>query len=105
MARYIDADKLIEEYKRAIDEEWNKKTAPSSWSMAWENVIEDLEEAPTADVVELKHGEWVLRRQSNGVRTHQCSVCGRPIYTIDEDLKDYAPYCHCGAKMDGRSDT
>ena len=54
-----------------------------------------------ADFVEVRHGEWILRRQSNGVKVHQCSVCGRPIYTIDEDLKDYAPYCHCGAKMDG----
>ena len=52
-----------------------------------------------ADYAEVKHGEWILRRQSNGVKTHQCSVCGRPIYTIDEDLENYAPYCHCGAKM------
>ena len=52
-----------------------------------------------ANYVEAKYGEWILRRQSNGVKTHQCSVCGRLIYTIDEDLEDYAPYCHCGAKM------
>lgn len=95
MARYIDADRtkteLLENAVRIYDTQ----------NMSTEDVVCIIDEQPTADVAEVKCGEWVLRRQSNGVRIHQCSVCGRPIYTIDEDLKDYAPYCHCGAKMDG----
>lgn len=30
MARYIDADKLVEMYERAVVDEWNQKTSPSS---------------------------------------------------------------------------
>ena len=36
MARYIDADKLVERYETAINDKWNKKTAPSSWADAYD---------------------------------------------------------------------
>lgn len=51
MARYIDADKLIEKYENAMAEDWNKKTSPLSWSDAYDCVIADIDEMPTADVV------------------------------------------------------
>ena len=51
MARYIDADKLIEKYERVIKDPWNKSSAPSSWASAWECVIADIDDIPTADVV------------------------------------------------------
>ena len=51
MARYIDADKLVEMYERSADDEWNKKTAPSSWAEAFECAIADIDDQPTADVV------------------------------------------------------
>ena len=53
MARYIDADKLVEMYERAVKDAWNKKTAPSSWADAYDCVIADIDDQPTADVVEV----------------------------------------------------
>ena len=53
MNRYIDADKLVEKYERAINDEWNKKTAPSSWSDAYDCVIADIDDCSTADVEEV----------------------------------------------------
>ena len=50
MARYIDADKLVEMYERSADDEWNKKTAPSSWAEAFDCAIADIDDQPTADV-------------------------------------------------------
>ena len=57
-----------------------------------------LEDTPTADVVEVKHGKWDINRN--------CSVCG--VYKfegLDADVWadwdiDYCP--NCGAKMDGK---
>ena len=49
--RYIDADKLLEMYERAAEDDWNKKTAPSSWAEAFEWAIADIDDQPTADVV------------------------------------------------------
>lgn len=64
--------------------------------------VEDIESIPTADVEEVKHGEWKHE-------CLECSVCKRNIseiydadsymaYGIEDELK-YCPYC--GAKMDG----
>ena len=58
---------------------------------------------PTADMVEVKHGEWldcvetgttVAGIKVSGFVGYKCSLCGRY-----EGKKE--PYCNCGAKMDG----
>lgn len=55
---------------------------------------------PAADVVEVRHGEWIVTKTEFGWNSaeypteYTCSVCGRT-----EPQKE--PYCHCGAKMDG----
>ena len=68
---------------------------------------EDFKDA--ADVVEVRHGEWVeqiretiipVEYDSNGdlilhkVVEYTCSLCDRLCGKKE-------PYCHCGAKMDG----
>ena len=52
-------------------------------------------DTPTADVVEVRHGEWLPTRMEN----HECSLCH------DKYHFTY-PYCpSCGAKMDGKRRT
>ena len=52
-----------------------------------------LIQAPAADVVEVKHGEWLYSRVHNILH---CSECGE----IPDCFEP--PYCpNCGAKMDG----
>jgi hypothetical protein len=92
----------------------------TGYAKGWNAVIDIIEKTPTADVVEVKHGEWVayeLAEDDDGydygdshekrVIWYKCSVCGvgalgrcyedewysSPIRT------DYCP--NCGAKMDG----
>ena len=60
---------------------------------------------PTADVVEVVHGEWLpdyetfvdeWERESEPIQTGWvCSLCGRQEFQQE-------PYCNCGAKMDGK---
>lgn len=61
---------------------------------------------PTADVVEVRHGEWLTRdiRGADEIEV-KCSVCKSKVFY---PLKLYSPsvmypnYCSvCGAKMDG----
>ena len=68
-----------------------------------------IKSAPTADVVEVRHGKWVETQEPLGwcdVDCAECSVCHES-WIIDEDssIDDYEcmwHYCpHCGAKMDG----
>ena len=85
--RYIDADKLTFSRVRIIHSDgtmggWNAGVMSS--------VIKD---APAADVVEVRHGEWKKRGNEK-----KCSVCDF-IYYSNNDEWTYCP--NCGARMDG----
>lgn len=64
-----------------------------------------LKELPGEDVEKVKHGEWLpdietfvddSERESEPIQTGWvCSLCGRQEFKKE-------PYCHCGAKMDGK---
>lgn len=47
-------------------------------------------------------GKWrFLSCSCEGSALYKCSLCGRTTNLPREDyVIDYAPYCHCGAKMD-----
>ena len=105
MARYIDADEILKHQRkiRGFD------ISPENDFWDYAVLIEDIQNAPTADVAEVKHGEWkAIVKQDNYFEppycdTCKCSVCG---YVIDvsETVYNYCPMC--GAKMDGeRSET
>lgn len=91
MSRYIDVDKLQETvYKRV------NNPAIRDWLNSLIN------EQPTADVKEVKHGQWntvldesILEHYNNDVDIFACSICG---------IKSKRPtkFCpFCGARMDG----
>lgn len=88
MARYIDADN-IPYYLDTSEEapmEGRKVTFKS-----------DIDRMPTADVVEVKHGEWFLLDDGSGT----CTLCGKHQKNI-WDMDNWQNFCgHCGAKMDG----
>ena len=57
----------------------------------------DVRNAPTADVVEVRHGEWGF----DGLGW-TCSECGEYALSIKTNLQSRSKYCpNCGAKMDG----
>ena len=90
MAEYYSKEQLLECTKTA-------------WQYDMYDLEDFLEEVPTADVVEVKHGEWKHE-------CVECSVCKRNISEIcdaDSYLTSGIEYellfCpFCGAKMDGR---
>ena len=54
-----------------------------------------IENSPTADVEEVKHGEWIYN-----VKYYSCSICaGKRFNLLLGTDAEYCPYC--GAKMDG----
>lgn len=73
------------------------------------------------DVAKVRHGEWVRKGwqalpggNSDGKyeTVIECSLCGRQIairhdepYGVEDFVNGRYPYCHCGAKMDGATDT
>ncbi|MEE1097516.1 MAG: hypothetical protein U0K83_04200 [Bacteroidales bacterium] len=72
-----------------------------------------IEDAPTAEVAEVRHGEW-LKTEAYPHKVY-CSRCLKTYVTNDEIIQGRswqfpvycteAEYCpHCGARMDGDGD-
>ena len=92
---YIEDTNLIEEIRSLKIFVGGKDVFPDE---AKTSVLRVICEQPTADVVEVKHGEWekIVKDIGKGrTLTHyKCSLCG--VYVSDK-----VNYCyHCGAKMD-----
>ena len=103
MARYIDADVLHIQMQDLYEHHIEMHNFSADGAVA--DCLDLLDNAPTADVVEVKHGEWIPIVIQDGYYeppycdTIKCSECGA---LEDVSLHD-AKYCHmCGAKMDGK---
>lgn len=113
MARYIDADKLIEHIKdvptwyERLGIGWRSTKYPDGM-FDCDDVINSIGNQPTADVVEVKHGEWregALLKVGREIKHYPsviCSDCGITFCDIINNHNYMYRYCpHCGAKMDG----
>jgi hypothetical protein len=87
--RYIDADALLSRLPDDLPYKASVKRV--------------LTQAHTADVVEVRHGEWIKHSA-----WYECSVCKGDFF-VEGYAEDYDPisdwdlhFCpNCGAKMDG----
>lgn len=97
MAEYIDRDTVINKRRRMSEYD------EAGWCVTCQAVsVEDIENTPSAEVVEVVHGEWFLLDEclNEGV---YCSVCSKKVYRKEyANQKIKSKYCpNCGAKMDG----
>lgn len=93
MDEYIDREAALD----AITDLAGKVSTRSAYEAVWKSA-RVLEKIPTADVVPVVHGWWISFLDGDHImpeRYYRCSRCGRV-----ESRRQ--PYCHCGAKMDGR---
>ena len=95
MARLIDADALPVSKEYLVDE----AGFGASFYVVHKS---DIDNAPTVDAVEVKHGEWILLDECANEGVY-CSVCHKKVYRANyanQEIK--SKYCpNCGAKMDG----
>ena len=98
MIRYVDADLLKDEILS------NAVRLNHPKDLCTETTIFLIDVAPTADVEEVKHGEW--KKETKFIITDDPDDDGywRTVYICSECEREEwrkEPYCHCGAKMDG----
>ena len=98
MAEYIERDEAIRKAQDACIKIVFRVLGHGITQFDAADIVDVMESVPVADVVEVKHGEWIWTE--NGEADYEqfwvCSVCGE---------KDYIEtnYCpNCGAKMDGK---
>lgn len=56
-----------------------------------------LRDAPTADVAEVKRGQWIYKTTYGQLDECNCSLCGQLMTTLEGKRMNYC--CRCGAKM------
>jgi hypothetical protein len=108
MPRYIDAEKLFNwgDHKLSDAVKYgNKDEKQQHWSysiMMMYEIADEINAAPTADVAEVKRGEWAYDNQ----RGCYCSSCNEVVTkNLDADLWSAynPPFCpNCGALMKGK---
>ena len=110
MARYIDADALREDLKESesrlrelyegLKFAEDKQICAGQIITFFECILR-IKEQPTAEVVEVRHGEWNRVRwvkcddPDGGYWIVRCNQCSIPHF------KEYKFCPSCGAKMDG----
>ena len=101
MSRYIDADKLYE-LIRTNDYRLATINGSIDYGMFTIGIKQAIDEIPTADVAEVKHGEWELFEDCANAGVY-CTVCHKKVYReYYANVKPKSKYCpNCGARMDG----
>lgn len=100
MARYIDADNLIDELSAACMPIYEKGITGILGDNS--SIADIINEQPTADVQEVKRGYWIPERdpdENNRIQCFHCSVCDDDFHYIGAFVA--TKYCpNCGARMD-----
>ena len=100
MPRYIDADKaeeFIKSYGKGAISDGQTMLDPVDDIIL---LAKGIDLIPTADVVEVKHGEWFLLDECANEGVY-CSVCRKKLYRTEyANQKIKSKFCpNCGAKM------
>lgn len=93
MSDLISRQAAIDELQKEIDEQTNPLIR-CGIRLA-RNTIDEL---PSADAVEIRHGRWIDKSGGIEGAWNCCSVCGEKAI----DLYDFCP--NCGARMEGEQD-
>ena len=112
MAEYIEREALLQDIgETVLFSVRGGAKLPTPEMRGSNKVIDRIKSAPTADVVEVRHGEWFFTEY----KYFSCSECGESYYNgcdstfeAKERLRkgEYHNYCpNCGAKMDGKGES
>ena len=80
MADYVNRQALLDVCATIRDNEWNKQTAPASWSDAYEDFIDIIEQQEAADVVSKETHDAVQKAlvafaETDVVQVVRCGKC------------------------------
>lgn len=110
MADYIDRKELLKAMQKKHHNLLRNHGVWSEYAYGFDSAMAMVSCQPTADVVEVRHGEWVyydcVATYDGAKSGFACSVCSGfvddNIFDMDEFNKDFCGAC--GAKMDGKGE-
>ena len=103
MSRYIDADKLYE-LIRTNDYRLATINGSIDYGMFTIGIKQAIDEIPTADVTEVRHGKWLTWEEQfpnrKPTKKNNLGVFCNNCHSHADNMTDYCP--NCGARMDGK---
>ena len=97
MKEYIERERLKEAFNADL------QTLQSLDEHTMNLILIEIDEAPAADVAEVRHGRWEKHPQSNeDDPVYTCSLCKLNVSGFEKRWIKYCP--NCGALMDGKED-
>lgn len=101
--RLIDADELIDLIKeRNCGFCRDNDNRHNNWhcrECEYNEVMSNIEDAPTIEAEPRKHGRWInIKVSTTGESSAECSECGAIVHTTFTSTVNYCP--NCGARMD-----
>ena len=101
MERYIDATTLSKTVFESMKENPHTDSiVRRTHHHEHERFLRMIDNVPTADVVEVKHGYWIGFSNTGQYDDWKCSHCGK--FEEVRNRNNCGDYCKwCGAKMDG----
>lgn len=103
MAEYIEVDQMWK--CETCFHNWNGCTLGIFGCDHGESYRPAYDKLKKADVAPVVHGKWVFDFNLDGSNFYWCSICNRQEVLLEkEDIYEWCPYCHCGARMDGDKD-
>ena len=101
MAEYIKREALEKDLNIRLSALRGKNGYYDHYTDGFDECVDRVENFPSADVEEVKHGKWVEPHWRNSVSCANCSICGAEAYHYDfHGVQKTYRYCpNCGAKM------
>lgn len=105
MSKYINADTVIQALRETIDRCKDSESFTRTVRAA-ENMILIIDRTPAADVVEVKHGEWIDGNRQTWNGTYWFIYCSECLHERKDCNHDNdTPFCpNCGADMRGETE-
>ena len=104
MSRYIDADKLYE-LIRTNDYRLATINGSIDYGMFTIGIKQAIDEIPTADVTEVRHGKWLTWEEQfpdrKPTKKNNLGVFCNNCHSHADNMTDYCP--NCGARIDGET--
>ena len=106
MPEYIEREAVVERINNSICS-WCRDCNSNAQRMvsAYKDVLSRIQNIPTADVVEVRHGKWLYVSGVGRYAEYECSECKAHVCfdeKIDGTIPVYNGCPHCLAKMDGK---
>lgn len=106
MPEYINKEKTLEELRLIFCKDCNNYNDDIRCRCCYiDDVLLEIKDMPTADVVEIKRGHWGVCADEHEICASEfvCSVCKESFVSselTDEQFFEMMKYCaNCGAKM------